>query len=240
MLISVNFSRKFEYLEKIFPKNVRLPVRYYGQKFLRALEPEMELLNTLVPSNKIAIDIGANKGVYAYALSKRAQLVYGFEPIIELCSYINSYGSKKIIMHNCALGSEPGNLRLHIPRVKGKLVTTRASLIYNTDDCEIRNISVSTLDDYKIKEIGFIKIDVEGVELSVLTGSTNTLLESMPNILIEVNWHQHSPSSFMEVFEFLYSIGYNSYVYSDGTLKSCLGNELVYGPNYYNYIFTSP
>ena len=48
-----------------------------------------------------------------------------------------------------------------------------------------------TLDNYcnknNINNITFIKIDVEGIELDVLKGSTNIIKKNKPDIFIEIN-----------------------------------------------------
>ncbi len=42
------------------------------------------------------------------------------------------------------------------------------------------------LDDYKIDNVNFIKIDLEGLEDKVLEGGMNLILKYKPYILIEV------------------------------------------------------
>lgn len=42
------------------------------------------------------------------------------------------------------------------------------------------------LDDYEMDAVGFIKIDVEGHELAVLRGGSETIRRCLPSMLIEI------------------------------------------------------
>jgi hypothetical protein len=56
---------------------------YYPHKIAqlsRDGEPELRILSDLVPAGRPAIDVGANRGFYSYALSKLASRVTAFEP----------------------------------------------------------------------------------------------------------------------------------------------------------------
>ena len=187
MIMPINLARKFERLESFVPAKIRLPFRYYGQRMLGALEPEMRYLSRLVNPNKVSIDIGANKGIYAYELSKLTKHVYCFEPIVELCDYVKLYQSEKITVNNVALSDYSGKATLHIPRANNNLVTTRASLISDRADMEERVVLVETLDSFQLSDVGFIKIDVEGAELSVLKGAYSTIKKNMPVMLVEIS-----------------------------------------------------
>ncbi len=69
-----------------------------------------------------------------------------------------------------------------------------------------------TLDSFGITDIGFIKLDVEGSELEVLKGATESLVNSgLPKILFE-SWDPwRMPEAIKmrsDLFSFLDSIGY--------------------------------
>ena len=68
-------------------------------------------------------------------------------------------------------------------------------------------VDVTTLDQNALTNVGFIKIDVEGHELAVLKGGTETLLRECPNLLIEANSH-HYPNAVSELHRFLAGFGY--------------------------------
>tara|TARA_B100000900_G_scaffold391103_1_gene385391 strand:+ start:214 stop:603 length:390 start_codon:yes stop_codon:yes gene_type:complete len=63
-------------------------------------------------------------------------------------------------------------------------------------------IKVRTLDSYKIRDVDFIKIDVEGYEPRVLQGGMETIERYSPAILCEINQGDFSARQILE------SIGY--------------------------------
>jgi FkbM family methyltransferase len=205
--IPINFARKLESIERLIPRRYQLPVRYYGQHLLGALEVEMKYLPQLVDRNSIAIDVGANKGIYSYALTRYAKHVYCFEPISELCDYIKNYKTDKLTVISSALSNEAGILNFNIPIMKGRRVTTRASLV-GSDIGELRRVDVNQLDSYGYTNVGFIKIDVEGAEEKVINGGIGTINKYKPVLLIEMFYQKNENERCKNLFNFLVNIGY--------------------------------
>lgn len=238
MKLSLDIARKFEQLELLVPPKNRLFFRYYGQKLLGALEPEMQLLPSLVSKDKLAIDIGANKGIYTYLLSKLAKHVHSFEPISELCDYISAYSHKELItVHNCALSKFTGETTLYIPLNNRDKITTRASLL-QTNQKEIKRVvPVKKLDDFSFCNVGFIKIDVEGAECEVIIGAMNTITNNRPNLIIEMADLNKTKTEISEILKFLYDLNYKPY-YFDKILKE-LSRESFFDTKIptVNYIF---
>lgn len=207
MKMPISLARKLEPLENLIPGRFQLPLRYCGQRLLGALEPEMKYLPSLVNSSYVAIDVGANKGIYSYVLAKYAKHVYCFEPISELCDYIKKYKTDKLTVINSALSDDAGKLTLKIPINRGKLITTRASLV-RFDKGELRQVDVNKLDSYEYKDVGFIKIDVEGAEEKVIFGGINTLKKYRPVLLIEMFYEHHQSRRCKDLFDLLVGLDY--------------------------------
>jgi hypothetical protein len=72
-------------------------------------------------------------------------------------------------------------------------------------------MTVERLDSYSLNDIGFIKIDVEGHELQVLKGATETLKENnYPPILFE-SWPANNTTNTTlkdNLFQYLFELGY--------------------------------
>lgn len=234
MLIKI--ARKLECLENLFPKKFRLPLRYYGQGILGMLEPEMKYLNGLVDPLRVAIDIGANKGVYTYKLAKYAKHVYCFEPISELCDYIKEFKASNITVINAALSDEYGKSDFRIPIEGRRHVTTRASLIFSGEG-ESRNIDVTTLDSYGYSEVGFMKIDVEGVEEKVIVGGINTIKSNNPILLIEMSWDNGNSKRCHDIFDFLVGISYRPIVIEKSRISYCSSSIFTFHIFTKNIIF---
>jgi FkbM family methyltransferase len=215
------FAQRFQSIENLAPRAWRLPLRYHGQKLVGGLEPEMALLERLVPKDHIALDIGANHGIYAYALSRLAQCVHAFEPLAECCRYIQDHHATTITVHNVALSDHPGTLRLYVPVLAGRAVYTRASLDCPDGPCDSRSVKVRALDSYGLDNVGFVKIDVEGLEAAVLRGASATLTSQHPNLLVEVDRAHHSRESFLAVFGQLEDLGYQAHICEHSQLTAC-------------------
>jgi hypothetical protein len=75
----------------------------------------------------------------------------------------------------------------------GRSTIERNNALEHDDVAKVETIDVElkTLDQCELKNVGFIKIDVEGHELAVLEGALATLDREHPNLLIESNDHHH-------------------------------------------------
>ncbi len=105
-------------LMKLCPKSVRIPVKYHYQKVRKRLEKEILYLDKLLMDGKRAIDIGANEGLYSYALSKICEVVEAFEPqswcTEAIIDYSEAHG-RNINVYNVGLSNFNGSLNLYIP-----------------------------------------------------------------------------------------------------------------------------
>jgi FkbM family methyltransferase len=229
-------AQRFQGIENIAPRGWRLPLRYHGQRLVGGLEDEMGLLQQLVPKNSAALDIGANHGIYAYALSRFSPTVHCFEPLAECCRYIRDHHAANITVHNVALSDRAGELELHVPVINGHAVYTRASLDRPDGPFESRHVEVRTLDSYGLTGVGFIKIDVEGLEASVLRGAQHTLETCHPTMLVEIDCARHSRDSFLAVHDTLHALGYRTHVCDAGELTVCPDAWVASG-QHINFIF---
>jgi len=230
------FAQRFQRIENIAPRPWRLPLRYHGQRLVGGLEPEMGLLKQLVPKGCVALDIGANHGIYAYALSRLAGSVHCFEPLGECCCYICDYRAPNITVHNVALSDRTGSLEFHIPVIRGHAVYTRASLNPQNGPSESRRVEVQTLDSLALAQVGFMKIDVEGAEAAVLRGGQITIEATHPAILLEVDRSRHTEESFKQVFLWMNTRGYCPHVCNDGKLTKCV-DPWQESAHHVNFIF---
>jgi len=216
-------------LLKLCPKSFRLPVKYHYHKIRNRLEKEIFYLDRLVGSGKRAVDIGANVGIYSYALSQLCSVVEVFEPQYwcteDLLSY-SKISACNINIHNVGLANVNGSLTLHIPASQGdyaQLVEGLGSLTTGLGSFrEIPgeqisiNVPVHKLDDYEFQDVSLIKIDVEGYETKVIQGAYNTILQQKPIILIEVEQRHLDGKSIQDVFGEICDFGYEgSFIYKD-------------------------
>src|SRR3954467_6186939 len=108
------------------PGAVRPAARYWRRRLAGDLEPELAWLIAAVREGSTAIDVGANVGVYSYALSRRAGRVVAFEPLAACADQVRGISSVEV--HQVALSNAPGELEMSLPTFDGVPVTAWASL----------------------------------------------------------------------------------------------------------------
>lgn len=196
------------------PQSWQMPLYHHLQRVIKTREVEMDHLGEYVDRQKLAIDVGANKGVYTYALSRLAASVFAFEPQPKLAELITAY-RHNIQVYEVALSNKSGQLELHIPSQHGILLSGLATLLPVSGEFQTITVPVRTLDSYNFENIGFIKIDVEGNERDTLEGAEQLLKKQQPNLLIEIEQrHLHFPMD--EIFTWLHQRGYSGFFYFAG------------------------
>ena len=170
-----------------------MPARlYYPHKISReahGVEPELRMLRELVPAACTAIDVGANRGYYSWALSRFAAAVEAFEPNPILARFAQSKLGRRARLHEVALSDHAGVATLYVPRrASGSSLHIIGNLgnVYAHDRVDEIEVPLATLDGYAFKNVGFLKIDVEGSEMEVLAGARETIRNNRPTILIEL------------------------------------------------------
>ncbi len=155
------------------------------------VEPENVHVHRLLPPGKrrVALDIGANIGVTTFLLSQRFARVHAFEPNPALAQRLAAAAISNVDVHDIALSAGPNTAKLHIPRGPKAQMTGWASLegtvksrFENVDEIEVQ---VRSLDSLELGPVDYIKIDVEGHELSVLEGAADTFAIHRPWCVIE-------------------------------------------------------
>jgi FkbM family methyltransferase len=162
---------------------------YKIAKEARRAEPELRALRTMVRRGCTAIDVGANRGFYSYALSWIARRVEAFEPNPAVAAFARAKLGKRVRLHEVALSDREGTATFHLPRTAdGRGLHLLGSLgnfhrIYDSERIQVR---LATLDSFGFEDVGFIKIDVEGSEPDVIAGARRTIARDRPNLLVEL------------------------------------------------------
>lgn len=195
-------------LVELLPAKIGLPLRAWrNYPQVHGLNAPASALQRLVPVGRGAVDAGANRGVYAFLIARRAKHVYAFEPHPALSRYLRRAKVSNITVFDVALSDTSGEGLLRVPEVDGE-----ATLGAHVDADKAISLSVrlARLDDFALADIGFLKIDVEGHELHVLRGAAETIRRSRPIVFIEVE-RRYQTGSVDAVFDYL--TGSLSYAY---------------------------
>jgi FkbM family methyltransferase len=196
-LLGKRFYKHFQYLGKLKDIKNRL-----------VEEPEIELLPHFIRTKDEVLDIGAN---YAYYTERMANLckegrVYAFEPIpftAEVAKkIIKKLQLNNVVFYQKGVGIKTEVLQFSVPKLdfgaisagQAHIGTRNNELVkgsnlhisdkYENFDCEVIDIDTFLLPT--LKNLTFIKIDIEGAEYFAFQGMKQTLLQFKPVVLIEI------------------------------------------------------
>lgn len=163
------------------------------------------ICEAFVPRDGVVMDVGANIGITAIALSRCAPsgTVYAFEPaptvFSALAENVRLNQLANVRTFNLAVSDADGSVSFNENSAYGSIV-------------EAGGISVpaTTIDkfvaDNDIQRLDFLKIDVEGFEQHVLCGAKSTTAKLNPTIQIELNGWTLAAHSKINIVDFLESI----------------------------------
>jgi FkbM family methyltransferase len=126
----------------------------------------------------IAIDVGANVGLWAKPLSKKFNRVFAYEPLeqVYICLERNVNPSK-VYINKFALGSTNNKVNMVYDHIN-----TGGSYV---SEVGTGSIDIKRMDDLNLPKFGLLKIDCERHELEVLKGAIETILKYKPIIVCE-------------------------------------------------------
>ena len=183
-------------------------------------EQEIRILKTLITPGKAAVDVGAHIGIYTWFLSRYCDYVHAFEPHPESFKRLKGGALGNVALYNIALSDKTGNAELFVSTSEEEDTALGTMNDLNLD-ARVKKyvIHTATLDSFNLKNIGFIKIDVEGHEAAVLEGGIQTIARERPVILVEIE-QRHMSMPISDVINRFLILGYDGYFYSEGGLKS--------------------
>ena len=232
-------------------KYALIPPRLYMwrliRKHLRKGEAELKYLPQVVPRGRTAIDIGANKGVYTHLLARLCQSVEAFEPNPKIYRILTRFLPSNVVAHQTALSDRVGTAELIVPMYGGGFSNQTASLNprKRNEGSGVVRVTQRTLDSYGFNNVGFIKIDVEGFESSVLEGARETILRERPILQVELE-EQHTGQAIMQSIAAVESMGMQAFFLRDGILRPIadfdpVQNQAAFkGPGYINNFIFKP
>jgi len=126
----------------------------------------------------IAIDVGANVGLWAKPLAKRFNRIIAFEPMPQVleCLKLNVNGLP-VEINEFALSNVSGNIDM----VYDSVNTGSSYVVENSAG----SIELKTLDELDLPKFGLLKVDCERHDLQVLQGAEKTILKYKPIIVVE-------------------------------------------------------
>ena len=184
-------------------------------------DAELAFVQTFLRPGMTVVDVGAHHGLYTLLASKRvgrAGRVISFEPSPRerkrLRRHLLVNRCRNVVVQSCALGEERREADLFL--VEGREDWCNSLREPQIDDRTVKvRVQVERVDDVLarlgIGRVDFIKLDVEGGELSLLEGAGGTLAASRPVILAEVQDRRTRPWGYAarEIIDFLIRENYS-------------------------------
>lgn len=190
--------------------HARIDLYLRARRARRRGDPEIALLPRLIARSRRVIDIGANRGVYTWWLSRLAREVESFEPNPRLADWLAAAAVHNVTVHQVALSDHTGTAELFVPKHHKRGLNHPAGRLGVPDESFAGTryaTRLARLDEYAFQEVDFIKIDVEGHEEAVLAGGWETLSEWRPLLLVELE-ERHNPGCLDRVSGRLAELGY--------------------------------
>jgi len=175
----------------------------------------LKTLMSLDLDGAAVIDVGANKGIYCFWLSRavgQSGKVLAFEPQPEMIRYIRSrkqcFAFDNIETIETALSDHRGVAQLTRQRVGDGSASLQVERKKSGN--EAIGVPLARLDDFEISDLKFIKCDVEGHELNVFTGARRLIETFRPVVQFE-----SLPSEADRLFSFFEELGYPARCFSE-------------------------
>jgi FkbM family methyltransferase len=211
--------RSFEERLKAWLVPPQLYMRYRVGKEMKSGEREIHLLAELVDPARAALDVGANKGVWAWLMARHAAKVHAFEPNPKLFAELARNVGGRVTVHHVALSDATGEAALRIPRNDKGYSNQGSSLsaIKVSGDHLAVTVAARRLDDLDLGPVGFMKIDVEGHELAVLAGARRTIARDRPKMVVEIE-EKHTGRPIEDMIAEVEAMGYCAHALIGGRL----------------------
>src|SRR5690242_2798280 len=170
------------------------PSWFYRRRIMeeaRSGEPELAVLGKLVARGGTAVDVGANQGFFAFALSGVADRVVAFEPNPDYAFFARCMLRGRAEVHKLAISDRAGRAKFYVPVREDGLVLHLAGNLTGAHSqfaksMRTYDVEVRTLDSFGFRDVRLLKVDVEGVERQVLDGGRQTIMRDRPAMVLEL------------------------------------------------------
>jgi FkbM family methyltransferase len=173
-------------------------------------ENEIALLRQFLEEGNTVVEVGANIGAHTLPLAKivgARGVVHAFEPqrivFQALCANMALNSLDQVYCHQAAVGAEPGHIL--VPRLDYSAQNNFGGLglgQYDTGE----NVPLMTVDQLDLEACHLMKIDVEGMERSVLRGAEATIAEHRPILYLENDRQEHSAALIKDILALQYRL----------------------------------
>jgi len=221
-------------------------------------EPELEVALAALSPGDVALDLGANYGMYAVPMARRTGAtgrVFAFEPVPftadALSIVVRLLRAPNVDIRAQACGSIAGTATFSVPLQGSGAISAGQAHAGDRDDerpgherhvrweqskqisCEVVKIDDALHD---VRGVSLIKADIEGMELYAFDGARRIIERDLPTVITEINpWFLDGFGiHLIDLLEFFWTRGYKCYRYDEAAhrLREVHGAEEVVEDNY--------
>lgn len=178
---------------------------------VRSSDPELALMKNLLKEGDVFVDVGANIGVYSYTASAIGAKSILFEPNP---FFVRGYLAMELpnsTFFNLCLSDKFGVVQLSVPVDGfGNPQFGLGSIVKKFSEQRSISCVAATLDSLSLDGADVVKIDVEGAEELVLSGSQHTIERYFPSFIIEIE-DRHNPGGISRIVRSLSASGYDCF-----------------------------
>ncbi|MGB7922113.1 MAG: FkbM family methyltransferase [Pyrinomonadaceae bacterium] len=162
---------------------------YFLGEYERAVT---HFISAVVRSDDLCLDIGANFGWYTTLLHRLCGprgAVHAFEPVPEIFARLErnvelAGNPPNVHLNNVALGDAPGTVVMH--KFAGltnghSSLSTMGRTDYTTVESPMITLD-SYLEEHRLEQVNFVKVDIEGAELMLFKGAGRLFRQAVPPI----------------------------------------------------------
>ena len=173
-------------------------LKVYGSYVNSVMQGDFDHIDLFVDAAKVSIDVGTNHGQYAMKLAAISKGCLCVEPVKPL-SFVGEILPDNCIFKNVAAGKSRDTSVLRIPLRNGVPEYALSTMAIDNRlpgyQCAEQITDVRTVDEliretFPDEKVGYIKIDVEGLEDEVIEGCVATLAKHRPNLQIELHGNE--------------------------------------------------
>lgn len=201
---NLRFCRHGPMVYNRFDKYVGRSFDVYGEYN----EDECQFLVNLVKEHSFVIEVGANIGSHTVPLAQKSALVYAFEPqrlcYQALCANVALNQLTNVLAWQAAIGCTEG--RIFVPDLDPRQIANFGGIAMQSTPTSEAVVLLS-LDGIGFPRVDLLKIDVEGMELEVLTGAEKLIDRHRPYIYVENDRREKSEA----LITWLQGHGYEMY-----------------------------
>ena len=208
---------------------MRTMVELVWRRQVRSGDLAAALTDHFVGDGATVVDVGASWGLFSYHFARLvggSGTVFSYEPHPMNKPALEKLAKARpnVRFRAAAVSDWAGTADLQVPVFGSRHVTAQSSLAHGFDGqrgVRVEKVTVPTVrldDEVGDRRVDLVKVDVEGHEMSVLRGASETLRKYLPPMLIEVE-QRHLDCPIKDVFAEIEDIGYVLYFIDGAALR---------------------